>query len=218
MDSVASSPTAYRPRIADEELAWRLAGSGAVVIEGPRVSGKTTTARQTAASEVLMDADPRIQDTMAVDPALLLAGPTPRLIDEWQAEPAIWNHVRRAVDERPGLGHFILTGSAVPADDATRHTGAGRMSRLRLRPMSLFELGRSTGEVSLKRLLTGDPAAGVASELPLADLAKLVCVGWVAGAPSPAIGRSGPARQRGLPGRDLSDRSPAPGRWGPGSG
>ena len=89
-----------------------------------------------------MDADPAVPQTMAVDPRLLLEGATPRLIDEWQAEPDIWNYVRRAVDDRPGLGHFILTGSAVPPDDITRHTGAGRMSRLRLRSMSLFELAR----------------------------------------------------------------------------
>ena len=170
-------PAAYRPRIADLELARRLASSGSVVIEGPRVCGKTTTARQAAASEVLMDADPRVSETMAVDPALLLAGASPRLIDEWQAEPAIWNHVRRAVDDRPGLGHFILTGSAVPADDVTRHTGAGRMSRLRLRPMSLFELGHSTGHASLKRLMAGGLLRSTSSELALDALAELLCVG-----------------------------------------
>ena len=177
MNPRSNDHTAYRPRIADQELAWRLASSGAVVIEGPRVCGKTTTARQTAASEVLMDSDPRVGETMAVDPALLLAGPSPRLIDEWQAKPAIWNHVRRAVDDRPGLGHFILTGSAVPADDVTRHTGAGRMSRLRLRPMSLFELGHSTGHVSLKQLMAGSPPHGTSSDLPLETLAELLCVG-----------------------------------------
>ena len=171
------APTGYRPRIADQELAWRLASAGAVVIEGPRVCGKTTTARQAAASEVLMDADPRVSETMAVDPALLLAGASPRLIDEWQTEPAIWNHVRRAVDDRPGLGHFILTGSAVPADNVTRHTGAGRMSRLRLRPMSLFELGHSTGHLSLKRLMAGGRARSSSSELSLEALAELLCVG-----------------------------------------
>ncbi|WP_420442320.1 AAA family ATPase [Candidatus Palauibacter sp.] len=121
-------------------MARRLASAGAVVIEGPRVCGKTTTARQAASSEVLMDADPSVAEAMAVDPRLVLEGSTPRLIDEWQVEPDIWNYIRRAVDDRPGKGHFILTGSAVPPDDITRHTGAGRMSRLRLRPMSLFEL------------------------------------------------------------------------------
>ena len=124
-----------------------------------------------------MDADPAVPQTMAIDPRLLLEGATPRLIDEWQAEPDIWNYVRRAVDDRPGLGHFILTGSAVPPDDITRHTGAGRMSRLRLRPMSLFELGRATGQVSLKRILEGEPVPGLVQDLPLRDLATLVCVG-----------------------------------------
>ncbi len=124
-----------------------------------------------------MDADPRVTETMSADPTLLLTGSSPRLIDEWQAEPAIWNYVRRAVDDRPGLGHFILTGSALPADDVTRHTGAGRMSRLRLRPMSLFELGHSSGGVSLKRLMNGRPVPGIASELSLAEVAELVCVG-----------------------------------------
>ena len=171
------SASGYRPRIADRELTERLSAAGAVVIEGPRVCGKTTTARQAAVSEVLMDADPAVRQTMAVDPRLLLEGATPRLIDEWQAEPDIWNYVRRAVDDRPGLGHFILTGSAVPPDDITRHTGAGRMSRLRLRPMSLFELGRATGQVSLGRILKGEPVPSLVHDLPLPDLATLVCVG-----------------------------------------
>lgn len=173
----STSSPGYRPRIADRELTERLAAAGAVVIEGPRVCGKTTTARQSAASEVLMDADPAVPQTMAVDPRLLLEGLTPRLIDEWQAQPDIWNYVRRAVDDRPGLGHFILTGSAVPPDDIARHTGAGRMSRLRLRPMSLVELGRATGQVSLGRILEGEPVPSLVHDLPLPDLATLVCVG-----------------------------------------
>ncbi len=177
----------YRPRIADHELAWRLAASGAVVIEGPRVCGKTTTARQAAASEVLMDSDPRVGETMAVDPALLLSGASPRLIDEWQAEPAIWNHVRRAVDDRPGLGHFILTGSAVPADDVARHTGAGRMSRLRLRPMSLRELGHSTGHVSLKRLMDGSPPAQHIERTVAGGPGRSALRGRVAGSPAPKL-------------------------------
>ena len=176
----------YIPRVADRELARRLASAGAVVIEGPRVCGKTTTARQAASSEVLMDADPSVDEAMAVDPRLLLEGPEPRLIDEWQVEPAIWNYIRRAVDDRPGRGHFILTGSAVPPDDITRHTGAGRMSRLRLRPMSLFELGDTKdhlppkpagGRVSLTRLLRGEAAPSLKHELSLDEIAELLCVG-----------------------------------------
>lgn len=176
----------YIPRVADRELARRLASAGAVVIEGPRVCGKTTTARQAASSELLMDADPSVDEAMAVDPRLLLEGPEPRLIDEWQVEPAIWNYIRRAVDDRAGRGHFILTGSAVPPDDITRHTGAGRMSRLRLRPMSLFELAGTKdhrprklagGGVSLKRLLRGEAAPSLKHELSLDEIAELLCTG-----------------------------------------
>ncbi len=187
----------YVPRVADRELARRLASAGAVVIEGPRVCGKTTTARQAASSELLMDADPSVDEAMAVDPRLLLEGPEPRLIDEWQVEPAIWNYIRRAVDDRPGRGHFILTGSAVPPDDITRHTGAGRMSRLRLRPMSLFELAGTKdhlprkpagGGVSLKRLLRGEAAPSLKHELSLDEIAELLCVGgWPGHLRAPSV-------------------------------
>ena len=187
----------YISRVADRELARRLASAGAVVIEGPRVCGKTTTARQAASSEVLMDADPSVDEAMAVDPRLLLEGPKPRLIDEWQVEPAIWNYIRRAVDDRPGRGHFILTGSAVPPDDITRHTGAGRMSRLRLRPMSLFELAGTKdhrprkpggGGVSLKRLLRGEAAPSLKQELSLDEITELLCVGgWPGHLHAPSV-------------------------------
>ena len=167
----------YWPRVADGELKRRLARSGAVLIEGPRACGKTASARRIAASSVMLDADPSARRAAAVDPGFLLQGATPRLIDEWQLVPDIWNHVRHAVDDRPGRGHFILTGSAVPPDDITRHTGAGRIGRLRLWPMSLFELKHSTGEVSLRRLLAGDPVPSCAAELSVRELAELACVG-----------------------------------------
>lgn len=167
----------YTQRVADEELKQCLAAAGAVLIEGPRACGKTVTAQQEAASEVLLDVDRRAQDMIAVSPGLVLEGATPRLIDEWQTAPVIWNDVRRAVDARPGKGHFILTGSAVPPDDITRHTGAGRIVRLRLRPMSLFELGSSTGKVSLRNVLSGVPAHHPTADLSVHDLARLVCVG-----------------------------------------
>ena len=131
----------YMPRIADKELGDRLGAAGAVLIEGPRACGKTETARQQAASEVQLDVDENARQAMSIDPSLVLAGDRPRLIDEWQIEPAIWNHVRRDVDRRRSPGQYILTGSAVPADDITRHTGAGRISRIRLRTMSSFEAG-----------------------------------------------------------------------------
>lgn len=146
----------YRPRIADQELRSILAGAGAAIVEGPRACGKTSTARQVCQSEVLLDVDENARAAAVLDPALILDGDVPRLIDEWQLEPAIWNHIRRAVDERGRPGQFVLTGSSVPADDVVRHTGAGRIARLRMRPMSLFESGHSTGTVSLKSVLSGE--------------------------------------------------------------
>ncbi|HEY3865557.1 MAG TPA: DUF4143 domain-containing protein [Solirubrobacteraceae bacterium] len=147
------------------------------MVEGPRACGKTATARQIAASEVLLDVDANARQAIAVDPALVLDGPTPRLLDEWQIEPTIWNHVRRAIDDRPDPGQFILTGSAVPPDDITRHTGAGRISRLRMRPMSLFEAGRSAGSVSLVELLEGRMSASADPGLTVSDLAEEVALG-----------------------------------------
>jgi predicted AAA+ superfamily ATPase len=169
----------YLPRIADVELAERLAASGAVVIEGPKACGKTETARQQAASEVLLDVDASAQQAAAIDPSLVLAGSVPRLIDEWQIVPAIWNHVRREVDDRPEPGQFILTGSATPSDDHTRHTGAGRFGRVRLRPMTLYEVGRSTSQISLKELLAGGTSASSDPGLTIHDLVdEVVMGGW----------------------------------------
>lgn len=167
----------YLPRLADRELSARLRALGGVVIEGPRACGKTETARQVAASEALLDVDEGARQAAALDPALVLNGPTPRLIDEWQLEPAIWNHVRRAIDDRSAPGQFILTGSAVPPDDATRHTGAGRITRLRMRPMTLFEAGLSVGSISLSALLAGEPARSAASNLSVPDLAEEIARG-----------------------------------------
>jgi predicted AAA+ superfamily ATPase len=162
----------YRPRIADLELADRLEAAGAVVVEGPKACGKTATARQAAASEVLLDVDESARAAATVNPSLILDGPAPRLIDEWQIEPGIWNHVRRTVDDRNRVGQFILAGSAVPAEDATRHSGAGRFSRLRMRPMSLFESGTGTGTVSLAGMLEGEPTETPDPGLAIGDLVE----------------------------------------------
>jgi hypothetical protein len=121
--------------------------------------------------------DANARQAIAVDPALVLNGPIPRLLDEWQIEPTIWNHVRRAIDERSRPGQFILTGSAVPPDDITRHTGAGRITRLRMRPMSLFEVGRSTGEVSMVELLQGRVGSSGDTRLTVTDVAEEVARG-----------------------------------------
>lgn len=168
----------YRPRVADAELAARLAATGAVVIEGPRGCGKTETARQAAASEVRLDVDDEARAAGLLAPALLLDGDRPRLIDEWQLVPAIWNQVRREVDATGGRpGQFILTGSATPADDVTRHSGALRFSRLRMRPMSLAEAGYSTGDISLEALLDGAEPRAVDPGLTINELADRIAVG-----------------------------------------
>jgi len=171
----------YRPRIADAELQLCLQASGAVVIEGPKACGKTRTAQQLAASGVFLDVDAAARQALAVDPALVLAGARPRLLDEWQVEPSLWNHVRRAVDGAAAPGQFLLTGSAVPSDDAQRHTGAGRFAFLRLRPMTLFESGAGEGTVSLAALLAGEAPHCADPGLSIADLGALICRGgWPA--------------------------------------
>ncbi len=172
----------YRSRVADAELAALLSATGAVVVEGPRACGKTETALRATASAARLDVDDAARAAGLLSPGLLLDGPRPRLIDEWQLVPGVWNHVRRAVDDAGGRpGQFVLTGSAVPADDATRHSGAGRFSRLRMRPMTLYEAGRSSAEVSLEALMAGeDPRAGDPG-LDVRDVAELVAVGgWPA--------------------------------------
>ncbi len=167
----------YQARVVDGELKKRLTSMGAVVLVGPRACGKTATARQFASSEVLLDVDRNARMAISVDPALVLEGAVPRLIDEWQIEPDIWNHIRRAVDDRGVPGQFILTGSAIPADDVTRHTGAGRLTRIRMRPMSLFETGASTGEISLKALLDGASPHSPNPGLTVPELAEKAAVG-----------------------------------------
>jgi predicted AAA+ superfamily ATPase len=169
----------YLPRIVDQELTALLAANGAIVVEGPKACGKTETARKQAASEVLLDIDVNARQAAAIDPGLVLPGERPRLIDEWQIQPAIWNHVRRAVDADQEPGMYILTGSAVPADDHTRHTGAGRFGRLRMRPMSLAEAGVSSKQVSLQGLLEGEPSRSPDPGLAIQDLLEeVVRGGW----------------------------------------
>lgn len=171
----------YSARIVDAELQELLASAGAVVIEGPKACGKTMTASQQAASRVLLDIDQSARQVLAVDPGLLLEGARPRLLDEWQVAPEIWNQVRRAVDAAGQPGQFLLTGSAVPADDASRHTGAGRFSFMRMRPMSLFETGASSGAVSLQQLFAGHGPSVMDPGLSIRDLSALIARGgWPA--------------------------------------
>jgi uncharacterized protein len=168
---------AYSPRIMDAQLKEALGVLGAVVIEGPRACGKTSTALQFSNSSVLFDTDENAKELANQSPQLLLEGETPRLFDEWQLAPVIWNHVRRAVDERQRKGQFILTGSAMVPPDNNRHPGTGRFIRLKMRPMSLFESGLSEGSVSLAELLQGDPPTAARGTLSLKDLIDVLCRG-----------------------------------------
>ena len=176
-DSDTLTPKGYLPRIVDIEMSRGLQSAGWIVLEGPRACGKTWTGLRFARSALRLDTDLNAQEIGRIDPAALLQGPTPRLIDEWQIMPALWNHVRHAVDSAAERGRFILAGSAQPADDATRHTGAGRVRRIRMRPMSLFESGDSTGEVSLGGLLKGADATAARSDITLDEMATLLCRG-----------------------------------------
>ena len=172
-----ADPSGYLPRLADVELEEQLGASAAVLIEGPRACGKTATAREAAASEVFLDADANARQAALLDPETVLKGDTPRLLDEWQVAPEIWNHVRRAADLQPGKGRFILTGSAVPTDDIVRHSGAGRITRMRMRPMSLFEQQHATGEASLRALLAGTGTSAPDPGTDLGHVIDLLCRG-----------------------------------------
>ena len=176
----------YLPRIVDAELSLLLEATGAVLIEGPKACGKTETALRAAASEVRLDHDENAKQMVDLDAGAVLAGETPRLIDEWQLAPKIWNHVRHEVDRRRAPGQFILTGSAKPADDHTRHSGAGRFSRLRMRPCALSESGQSSNRISLAKLLRSEPQSAVPQEMTISSLAEIVCVGgWPANVGKP---------------------------------
>lgn len=167
----------YLQRIADHELVERLGYIGAVLIEGPKACGKTATATKHAQTVIRLDDDQAARRLMTLAPERLFDNPTPILFDEWQVEPAIWNKVRRQVDDREGKGLFILTGSATPTDDASRHSGAGRFSVMKMRPMSLFESGHSNGEMSLAKLIAGDRQTGLGTHLTFDELLKRIVIG-----------------------------------------
>lgn len=173
--------TKYKERISDRMLQRRLAGIGAVLIEGPKWCGKTTTAALHAKTVLYMDDPSQIKQNLQmadISPKVLLKGDTPVLIDEWQLAPKLWDAIRFEVDHRDGPGQFILTGSAVPSKtDEIHHSGTGRFSWLTMRPMSLYESGESTGEVSLSELFASpDEITGI-NKLTLEDMAFLICRG-----------------------------------------
>lgn len=171
----------YKPRIVDEILIKKLESKGAVLIEGPKWCGKTTTALRQAKSVLRMDNPLEKEQNLRLsklNPQRLLIGDNPRLIDEWQIAPTLWDTVRYEVDQRGKMGQFILTGSAVPPDTKEiTHSGTGRFTWLTMRPMSLYESGESTGEVSLKSLFAGNLNVDGENTLDIDKLAYLVCRG-----------------------------------------
>lgn len=171
----------YRKRVADEILARKLEGKGAVLIEGPKWCGKTTTAEQIASSILYMDDPEKKEQNISMselNPKRLLKGETPRLIDEWQLAPKLWDAIRFEVDHRGELGQFILTGSAVPADSKeVTHSGTGRFTWLTMRPMSLYESGESSGDVSLKALFEENAEVDGEANISIEQLAFLACRG-----------------------------------------
>ena len=173
----------YKRRIMDSLLEKKLQAKGAVLIEGPKWCGKTTTAEEIAASKIML-AKPDIKDhfksLLEIDSDAALAGETPMLIDEWQTVPKLWDAVRYTVDHRHAMGQFILTGSAVPDKDAEKereHSGTGRFAWLTMRPMTLFESGESNGTVSLGELFQAPEKILQKNALKLSDIAFLICRG-----------------------------------------
>lgn len=171
----------YKHRIADGILEKKLRSKGAVLIEGPKWCGKTTTAEQQARSILYMDNPASFESNLQmteIDPGILLEGDTPRLVDEWQLAPKLWDTMRFEVDHRHQVGQFILTGSAVPSDEESmKHSGTGRFSWLTMRPMSLYESGESNGKVSLSHLFESRENIVATNSLRIDDIAFLICRG-----------------------------------------
>jgi hypothetical protein len=171
----------YIERLIDKEIREKLSSAGAIVIRGPKWCGKTTSAKQVANSVLEMQ-DPDLHDNYLelanTKPSLLLEGDKPRLIDEWQVAPKLWNAVRHSVDKESKPSQYILTGSATPIDDNTMHSGTGRFAFVTMKPMTLFESGESTGSVSLTELLAGNTEIdGLRTELTYESIAQIICRG-----------------------------------------
>jgi len=175
----------YLPRLCDVELQMALKSSGAVLIEGAKWCGKTSTATHASESVVYLQDPDHAKAYQAIadtKPSLLLKGTTPRLLDEWQVAPVLWDAVRFEVDQRTEPGKFILTGSAVPMESETAHTGTGRISRIKMRTMSLFESKESNGQISLSALFDEKQEnTGALSDLTIEKMAFILCRGgWPA--------------------------------------
>lgn len=172
----------YKPRVIDEAIARRLRSKGAILVEGAKWCGKTTTCEQHASSILYMSDPDRVRQNLQladISPRSLLQGETPRLIDEWQIAPKLWDAVRFEADHRDGFGHFLLTGSAVPAEmEQVHHTGTGRFAWIKMRPMSLYESGESSGDISLKALFSTDEESVFSeNKMNLEEIAFLICRG-----------------------------------------
>jgi predicted AAA+ superfamily ATPase len=167
----------YSPRIVEDALHRKLKASGAVLIKGPKSCGKTETAKQFAQSILEVDRDKRVPAMMATNPNLLLAGNTPRLIDEWQEQPELWNYVRHEVDDRKSKGQFILTGSANPNDTIKLHSGAGRFTIVEMNTMTWQEMGFSNGLFSLSKLLQGAVIDGYGDSVTLDFIIERLIIG-----------------------------------------
>jgi len=172
----------YTRRLVDSELSELLETVPFVLIEGPKAVGKTESAKQVAKTIVRLDIDESSRTLAKVAPQVLLQGETPMLIDEWQLVPELWTNIKVEVDTRQLKGQFILTGSSIPEDDVTRDTGAGRVARLKMRPMTLFEMGYSNGKVSVTALMAGVRPATKDPGLTMKEIAELVCKGGWPGA------------------------------------
>ncbi len=171
----------YFPRIVEQEIESKLRASGAILIRGPKSCGKTETAKRFANSVLQIDIDEQVPVIMGIDPKILLSGATPRLIDEWQVQPKLWNYVRHEVDERRSKGQFILTGSANPYDEINLHSGAGRFTIVEMQTMSWQELGYSSGRVTLNQLLTGKHFPFINVDLPVElIIERMIKGGWPA--------------------------------------
>ena len=180
----------YKPRIIDKKIEEYLSVFGAVCIEGPRWCGKTWSSSFHSKSAIMIGApDGNFQNRRLAEmsPSLVLEGETPRLIDEWQEVPPLWDAVRHKVDQKSEKGQYILTGSATPNHKGIMHSGAGRIGRLRMRTMSLFESGDSSGKVSLKELCNGNLTPAMTGEVDLHKITEFIYRGgWPGNADTPA--------------------------------
>lgn len=190
MEVLQMDKTAYRPRIIDKQIQEYLTVFGAICIEGPKWCGKTWSSSYHSNSEIMIGSpEGNFQNRRLAEmsPAIVLDGAVPRLIDEWQEVPQLWDAVRHRVDQRPEKGQFILTGSATPVRKGILHSGAGRIARLRMRPMSLYESGDSTGAVSLEELCEGRLTPAMTGEVDLRNLITyIIRGGWPGNLDTPA--------------------------------